>query len=137
MRSKSTFLMSRKGIDRPDVRDGGIVKGPHHVRQRIHVAQVADVGAFFEGFLPDRTHVDIFDRGVGQLLGVVERGQAVQAVVGNLGHADVSLTRIGIGLVGKMRLGENSEKRCLAYLGQANNAGFHRDEKMIAARSGQ
>jgi hypothetical protein len=36
-----------------------------------------------------------------------------------------------------MRLGENAEERGFAYLGQANNAGFHRDRKIITAGSGQ
>ena len=97
--------------------------------QRIHIAQVADVGAFFERFLADGADVDVFDGGVGELLRVVQRGQPVEAVVGNFGDADVGLARVGIGLVGKIRLGENAEQRCLAYLGQANDASFHRDSR--------
>ena len=94
--------------------------------QRVHIAQVPDVGAFLEGFLPDGAHIHIFDGGVGQLLRVVECRQAVEPFVRHLGHSNVGLTRVGIGLVGKMRLGENAEQRGLAYLRQANNASFHR-----------
>jgi hypothetical protein len=100
------------------------------VGERIHLAQVADVGRFLERVLANGADVDVFHRGVGQLLGVVERGQPVEAVVGNLGDADVRLARIGMGLGRKMRLGQDAEQRCLAYLGQANNAGFHK--KLLA-----
>jgi hypothetical protein len=36
------------------------------------------------------------------------------------------LARIGVSLLGEMRLGQNAEERCLAYLWQANNASFHK-----------
>src|SRR5271169_5375614 len=68
-----------------------------------------------------------------QLLGIVERGQAVEAVVGNLGDADVRLARVA-GLRRKMRLGQNAKQRCLAYLGQADNAGFH-NKRLLAFSS--
>ena len=120
-----------KRIDRPDVRNGWIVKRPHNVRQCVYIAQVADVSAFLKRFLPDCPHVHILNGGVSEFLGIIKSGQAIKAVVRYLGHPDVSLTRIGICLVGKIRFGENSEKRCLAYLGQANDAGFHIERREI------
>ena len=118
--------MSRSGSTGPDVRNGGILKGANHVGQRVHIAQVPDVGALLEGFLANGAHIHIFDGGVGELLRVVECRQAIEAFVRHLGHSDVGLARVGVRLVGKMRLGENAEQRGLAYLRQANNASFHR-----------
>ncbi len=117
--------MSRNGIDRPHVRDRRILKRAYHVGQRVYVAQVADVGALLESFLSDCPHIDILDRRVGQFLWVIKRSQPIQAFVWHLGYADVSFTRICIGLIGMMRLGENPEKRCFAYLRQANDASLH------------
>ena len=114
-------------IDRADVGDGSVFKGANHVGQRVDVAQVPDVGGLFQSFLADGADVHVFDRSVGELLGVVERRELVKAVVGDFGDSDVGLARVGVGWLGKMRLGENAEQRCLAYLGQANNAGFHKE----------
>ena len=36
----------------PDVRDGRIVEGANHVRQRVDVAQVADEGGFLQASWP-------------------------------------------------------------------------------------
>ena len=118
-----------KWIDRPDVRNGRIIEGADHVGQGVHIAQVPDVGAFFQSFLANGAHVHIFDRCVSQLFRVVKRRQAVEALVRNFGHPDVGLARVRVGLVGKMRLGENAEQRSLAYLRQANDASFHRDQE--------
>ena len=87
---------------------------------------MADVSSFLQRVLADRADVHVFDRRVRQLLRVVERGQAVEAVVWNLGDADVRLARVGVSLRRQMRLGQNTKQRCLAYLGQANDAGFHK-----------
>ena len=116
------------------MRHRGIFKHPDHVSQGVHLAQVADVGRFFQRILANRADVDVFDGGMRQLLRVVERGQVVEAVVGNLGDSDVRLARVGVGLR-KMRLGQNSEQRCLAYLGQANNAGLHKSSFWLLAPS--
>src|ERR1700685_3819901 len=62
-----------------------------------------------------------------QLLRAVERGQPVEPVVRNFRDADVRFARVGACLFGKVRLGENLKQRCLAYLRQANNAGFHKE----------
>jgi hypothetical protein len=62
---------------------------------------------------------------VRQFLGIVESSQAVEAIVGNFRHANVSIARIR--LCRKVRLGQNPEQRCLAYLGQANDASFHKN----------
>jgi len=87
---------------------------------------MGEIGGFFESILADGAHVHVFDGSVGQLLGVVERGQAVEAVVGHFSDADMGLARVGIGLLGEMRLGQNAKERCLAYLGQADDASFHK-----------
>ena len=112
-------------IDRPHVRNRGIVEDPHDVRQRVDIAQMRRVGRVFQRFLADRAHVHVFHRSMGQLLRVVERGQAIEAVIRYFGDADVRLARVGVGLLGEMRLGENLKQRCLAYLRQADNASFH------------
>ena len=86
---------------------------------------MANIAGFLQGFLTDGADVHILDRGVSQLLGVVKRGQPVEAVVGNFGDSDVRFAGIGVRRR-KMRLGKDAKQRCLAYLGQANDAGFHR-----------
>ena len=68
---------------------------------------MADVAAFFQSVLANGADVDVFDRRMRELFGIVERGQAIETVVGNLGDADVSLARVGVGLRGNMRLGKN------------------------------
>ena len=88
--------------------------------------KVADVAALFERILADCANIHVFDGSMGQLLGIVERGQAIEAVVRHFGDSDVGFTRIGVRLLGQMRFGENAEERCLAYLRQANDAGFHK-----------
>ena len=103
-----------------------IVEGPHHMGERVDLAQVADVGGFFQRLLPDGADVDVLDGGVSEFLRIVERGQAIEAVVGNLGDADVGLARVRESVLGEVRLGQNVEQRCLAYLGQADDAGFHK-----------
>ena len=120
-------------IDFPRMRDRGIVENPHHVRQRIHVAQMRGVGTVFQRLLADGAYVHVFDGRMREFLRVVKRGQAIEAIVRNLGHADMRLARIGASLIRKMRLGENSKQRCLAHLRQADNAGFHR--KLLAVCS--
>jgi len=60
-------------IDRTHVRDRIVLECPQHVDERIHLAQMTDVGGFFQRVLADRAHVHIFDRGVRQFLGVIER----------------------------------------------------------------
>src|SRR5437899_10363765 len=92
--------------------------------QSVDLAKVADVGGFLQCVLTDCAHVHVFDRGVRELLRVVERGQAIEAVVRNLGDADMSLARIGLGR--EMSLGENLKQRCLAYLRQADDSSFHK-----------
>ena len=114
-------------INLAHMRNRRIVKHAHHMRQCVDVAQMRGVGAVFQRFLPDRAHVDVFHRRMRQLLRVVERGQPVEPVVRNFGDADVRLARVGACLIRKMRLGKNPKQRCLAYLRQANNAGFHKE----------
>ena len=59
--------------------------------QRVDLAEMADVGSLFEGVLSDGTDVDVFDGGMGELLGMVEVGEFVEALVGDFGDSDVGL----------------------------------------------
>ncbi len=93
--------------------------------ERIDLAKMADVSGLFKRVLADGADVDVFDGSVRQLLRVVERGQSVEPIVGNFGNPDVGLARVA-GLRGKMRLSEDAEQLRLAYLGHANNTGFHK-----------
>ena len=81
-------------IDRADVRNLIAFKRPQHVDERIYLAQMANVGGLFQRFLADGAYVDVFDRGVSQLFRVVERGQFVEPLVGDLGDSDVRLARV-------------------------------------------
>src|SRR5690348_18201253 len=97
------------------MRDGRVFEDTHYVRERVYLAQVADVGGLFQRVLADRADINVVDRSVRQLFRVVERGETVETIVRNLGHADMCFARIG-GLAGQMRLGQDLEQRCLAYL---------------------
>ena len=112
-------------VDGADMRDRIVFKGAQHMNQRVHLTQVADVGGLLERFLADRADVDVFDGGVREFLGLVDGGQPVEPVVGNLGDADVRFARIGQGLGGKIRLGEHAEQGGLADLRESNDARFH------------
>ena len=68
------------------VRDGRIVEHPDHVSQSINLPQMPDVAAFFERVLADGPDVHIFDGGMRQFLGIVERSQLVETLVGNFGE---------------------------------------------------
>ncbi len=96
------------------------------MRQRVHLPQMRGICRVLQGILPYGTHIHVLDRRVGELLRVIERGQTVEPVVRNFGHANVRLARVGAGLLRKMSLGKNLKQRCFAYLRQADNAGFHR-----------
>src|SRR5579864_1560946 len=98
--------------------------------QGVNLAKLADVGGFLQRVLTDRAHVHVFDGGMGELLRVVERGQAIEAVVWNLGDADMGLSRIGLG--GEMGLSENLKQRSLAYLRQSNDSSFHKGSWLFA-----
>ena len=95
------------------------------MNERIDAAQVGDVGGLFQRFLADGAHVNVFDRRMRQLLRVIERGQLVEALVGNFGHSYMSFARIRKSWSGKIRLGQYAEQRCLAHLRQADNSSFH------------
>src|SRR2546422_739623 len=116
-----------QGIDRANVRDCGVVEGADDVRKLIHVAQMSDVAAFFQSFLADCADVDVFNRGVGELLRIEKCGQAVEAIVWYFGDTDVGFTRVRVGLRRQARFRQNAEERCFAHLGKTDNSGFHKD----------
>src|SRR6266853_3119623 len=60
-----------------------------------------------------------------ELLRVVLGSQAVQAVVRDLGDAQMRLARVGVPARGDVHFGENFEQRCLAHLRQADDSSFH------------
>src|SRR4051812_36363051 len=61
-----------------------------------------------------------------QLLGIVKCSQFIQTLVRYFRHSNVGFTRVGIALIGYLGLSENSKQRGFAYLGQADDAGFHK-----------
>ena len=74
----------------------GIVKGAQHVGQRIYSAQGGKECSLLERFLANRGHISVFHHGMRQLLGVVLRSQAIQAVIRNFGDAQMRFARIGV-----------------------------------------
>ncbi len=119
-------------IDRPNMRDRRIVEDAHHMSQRIDIAQVGGEGGFLQSFLAEGGDVGVLDAGMHQLLGVVERGQAVEPVVGNFGDTEVRLARIARTLRDVLP-GEHDEERSFAYLRQADDSGFHSVKKLPAS----
>ncbi len=111
-------------IDGTNMSDGVVFKGAHHVGQSVHIAQVRGEGGFVQRLLAQRRHVGKLDTGVHQFLGVVERGQAIQAIVGDLGYPQMRLAWIAATLR-YLLLSQHHEQRRFAHLGQANDSGFH------------
>ena len=112
-----------QGIDASDVRNGIVFEGADHVGQRVDVAQVGGEGRLVQRLLAERGNVGVLHAGMDQFLGVIECGQAVEPVVRDLGDAEVRLARIAA--LRDLLLGQHDEQRSLAYLGQANDSGFH------------
>ena len=112
-------------IDAAHVRNGGIVKGAHHVRQRIHAAQAGGEGGLFQRLFADGGHVHVFHRGMNGFFWVVESSELVEPLIGNFCHAHMRLFRIQIGAGLEASLGQDLEQRSLAHLRQADDAGFH------------
>ena len=86
-----------------------VFKRPENVNERVHLAQMADVGGFFQRVLADGAYVHVLDRGVRQLLRVIECGQFVEALVGDSGDADVRLARVRKRMLGKIHLRQNAK----------------------------
>ena len=107
------------------MRNGVVLEGAHHVRQRVNVAQVGGEGGLVQRLLAERRDIGILNAGVDQLLGVVERGQAIETVVGDLGDAEMRFARIAMRALRHRLLGQHDEQRCLAHLRQAYDSGFH------------
>jgi hypothetical protein len=125
MRSKSTFLMSRKGIDAADAGNGFVFKCAQHVDQSIIVAQVGEEGALLERFLPDSCYVGVLHRGIDGFFRVVQGGELVEPLIGNLGHAEMRFARIRVGRGFDLRPGKDFEEGRLTDLRQTNDASFH------------
>src|SRR6185369_17319605 len=106
------------------VRDGRVVKGTYHVRERVHLAKVGEEVGFLEGFLANGGDVHILNGRVGGLLRGVERGEFVETLVGNGGDAEVCFARAAVS-GSDVNLGKDFEQRCFAYLRQADDSTFH------------
>ena len=93
------------------------------MNDRVHLAQMAEVGRLLQCLLPDGAEVNVVNRRVRKFFGIVLRRQPVEPIVRDFGHSDVGIARIR----GRrqMRLGENAEQRRFAYLRQADDSGFH------------
>ena len=63
---------------------------------------MGEIGGLLKGILADGADFHVFHGCMRQLLGIVERGQTVEAVVGDLSDSDMGLARVGVGLLGKM-----------------------------------
>ncbi len=121
-----------QGVDGPDVSNRVVLEDAHHVRQRVDVAQVGGEGGLVQRLFGERGHVGVLDAGVNQLLGVVECSQAVEAIVGNAGDAEMGLARIAAALR-HLLLGQHDKERSFAYLRQADDAGFHRKQLAVSS----
>jgi len=53
-----------EGVDGMDQRNIVALKGAKDVDERVDLAEMADVGGFFQGVLADGSYVDVFDGGV-------------------------------------------------------------------------
>ncbi len=98
-----------QGVDGPNMRNLIAFERSQDVDKRIHLAQMADVGGLFQRVLADGAYVDVFHRGVRQLLRVVERGQFIEALVGDFRDSDVGLARVRKRALGKICLGQNAK----------------------------
>jgi len=103
------------------------LEGAQDMNQSVDIAQVGEEGSLFKSFLADGGNVNVFDSGVGGFLGRIEVRELVEALVGDAGDADVRLARVGVGALIELGLGKDLEKRCLAYLRQADDASFHNE----------
>src|SRR5579864_5539452 len=83
---------------------------------------MADVSTFLQSILADGSHVYILYRCVREFLRAVERGQAIQPVVGHFRDAYMRLSRIGVRRGRNVRARKDLKQRCLAHLWQADNA---------------
>ena len=124
IKSKSMFLMSRSGSIGPTWGIGVIFESADHVSQRVYVAQVRGKRRFVQSLFAQGRDIGVLHAGMDQFLRVVERRQTVQAVVGNLGDAQMRLARIAAALR-HLLLGQHYEQRGFAYLRQAYDSGFH------------
>ena len=112
-------------INRPNVGDGVVLEGTNDVSKRVNVTQVGRECGFVQRLLAERRHIGVFDAGVDQFLRVVQRGQPVEAVVGDFGDAEMGLARIAVRALRHRLLGQHDKERSLAHLWQAYDAGFH------------
>ena len=115
------------------MRNGVVFKRAENVNERVHLAQMADVGGLFQRVLADGADVDVFDRGVRQLLRVVERGQLVEALVGTLATPMCASRGFENACSERLTLSE-CEKRCLADLRQTDDASFHGEFSALSSQ---
>ena len=78
-----------QGVNGSDVRNRIVFKGAHHVNDRVHLAQMAEVGRLLQCLLPDGTEINVVNRRVRKLFWIVLRREPVETVVGNFCNSDV------------------------------------------------
>ena len=102
-----------------------IIEHPQNVGDSVHVAQRRQGITIF--FFLHAAEIDVLHRGIGNFLGIVERGQFFQARLGHFGNAYVSgLTALAFDI----RLGQDAEERGLPYLRQSNNSSLHKPKSL-------
>ena len=112
-------------INRPHMRNRGILECAYDVRQCVHISQVRCESGFLQRLLAQRCDVGKLYAGMNELLRVVKRSQSIQAIVRNLRDAKVCFARASTAMPDRL-LGQHDEQRRFAYLRQADNSCFHR-----------
>ena len=130
------FEVQRDGVaQRVDaagrVRHGGIVEDAQHVRQRVHFAQRREDGGIARAALGHAADVHVVDGGVGHLARLVERGELIDARLGNACDADVRGRARGFFV--EVRARENSKQSGLADLRKSDDSSLH-GPRMVAQR---
>src|SRR5271165_4845866 len=93
--------------------------------ESVNVSQVGGEGGLLQRLLAKCGDVGILHAGMNQLPGFVERGQAVETIIGHLGDTEMGFARTARAM-GYRLLRQHYEQRSLAYLGQADDSSFHR-----------
>ena len=95
----------------------------------VDIAQAGDAAGVAQGLLGDGGHVHVFDGGVGDLGGLEQLAQFLQASVGDARDTGARGGGADAGLL--MHAGEDGEEGRLACHGQANDRCFHREERFL------
>ena len=97
---------------------------------RIWLGIVASQPLALAGPAGQRHEIDEFDGSGGELFGLEERGEMVQARVGDLHHGHVGFLGALMRNVGPSGLTEQIEERGLSYSGQTDDSDAHDREPL-------